>query len=44
MNNNIFHLPSAILHLPDCEELVKILVHRCKKINDDDNANGDKKE
>ena len=25
----------------DCEELVKILVHRCKKLNDNDKTNLD---
>ena len=33
MRNNIFHLPSSIFHLNDCEELVKILVARCKKLD-----------
>jgi len=31
-------LPSSFLHLPSyhCEELVKILVSRCKKLNQED--------
>ena len=29
----IKHYPYNIKHLNDCEELVKILVTRCKKIN-----------
>ena len=29
----LFLLPSSIFPLNDCEELVKILVTRCKKIN-----------
>ena len=29
------HQPSSISHLNDCEELVKILVARCKKLNEE---------
>ncbi len=31
--NNFIHLPSSIFHLDDCEVLVKILVARCKTLN-----------
>ncbi len=32
--NNIIHQTSSIRHLNDCEELVKLLVHRCKKLDE----------
>ena len=40
--SNLLHLPSSIkmhltssfFHHNDCEELVKVLVHRCKKIGE----------
>ena len=32
---DFFLLTSSFLHHNDCEELVKILVVRCKKINED---------
>ena len=36
--SNIIHLethhPSNIFHLTDCEELVRVLVHRCKKLDE----------
>ena len=31
-------MPSSISRLNDCEELVKLLVHRCKKLNEDKNG------
>ena len=31
--NDIKHHPSSIKHINDCEELVKILVTRCKKLD-----------
>jgi len=31
--NNIKHYPYNIKHLNDCEELVKVLTHRCKKLD-----------
>ena len=30
----LFLLPSSILHPNDCEELVKVLTHRCKKLDE----------
>ena len=45
MRNNIIHLTSSIIHLNDCEELVKILVTRCKKLNQEvDSKDGVKNE
>ena len=31
--NNIGLHPSSLIHLNDCEELVKVLTHRCKKLD-----------
>lgn len=31
--NDIKHHPSSFKHIIDCEELVKILVARCKKLD-----------
>lgn len=36
------HHPYNIKHINDCEELVKILVTRCKKINESIDAKGGK--
>ena len=40
--NNIIHQTSSIRHLNDCEELVKVLTHRCKKLDENDDKAGRK--
>ena len=34
ISQHIKHYPYNIKHLNDCEELVKLLVHRCKKMDE----------